>query len=347
MAGFIEDTFQKMQNAGDSYVSSAYQQLSQPVLTTLKVLFVIMIAWYGYQMLMGRATVSLSEIARRVGWMVVIIAALQAFATYRLFIFEIVTKVPETVGQLLFKIFDGAGGGSGSGGNVQSGLQKVWDTGFQAVSAAYAKAGITSLGAFLIALMLAVGTIFFVCIGVFVIGVAKILAFVLLALGPLFIGLAVFQWSRSWTFSWLNMLFNAMCLLMVGYAVIGFFLGIANLAVNSTAAASSDLSLALKEVSQFCFFCFLGGVVFIQVPQVAAGLAGGLSISGVGAGFYAMRSTRMAARQGMTGAGNAARWNLRRQERVRQARLINMSQRSSGDGGLTTAQATLRDRLSR
>ena len=324
MAGFIEETFQKMQTNGETYVSSAYNALSSPLLTTLKTLFVIMLTWYGYQMAVGRAQVSLSELVKRLGWMVVIIAASQTYATYRSFIFDIVTKVPEEIGKILFSAFNTAGsgtsGGSGSSSGASGGLQKVWDTGWQAVSAAYAKGGITSLGSFLIALLIAVGNIFFVCIGVFIIGAAKIVSFVLIAIGPLFIALATFQWSRSWTFSWLNMLFNSMCTLIVGYAVIGFFLGIANLAISSTAAASNDLSLALKEISQFCFFCFLGGAVFLQVPQIAAGLAGGLSLDGLSASLRTAGWTRYGGNRAMLPlrtAGNMAGRNLARQRRAR------------------------------
>jgi type IV secretion system protein VirB6 len=347
MAGFIEDTFDTLQTGSEAYIADTYSAFSGPLLTTMKGLFIIMVTWYGYQIAMGRSSVHLSEIVKRLGWMVVIIAAITAYTTYKTFLFDIVMKLPEGVGSILFSAFARPANGEASGTAASSGLQRVWDAGFAGVSAAYAKAGITSLGAFLVALMLAIGTLFFVCVGVFIIGVGKVMAIILLAIGPIFIGLSVFQWTRQWTFSWINMLFNTMCILMVGYAVVGFFLGIANTAVQSAAASADDLSIALPEVAQFTFFCILGGIVFTQVPQIATGLAGGFTMSGSGAGQQSWAKMRYGARRARIGVGNLANWNVKRTARLRDEARKELRLLSGPSNALTDAQTSIQNRLSR
>jgi hypothetical protein len=105
--------------------------------------------------------------------------------------------------------------------------------------------------------------------------------------------------------------------------------------VSSTAAASSDLTLSLPAISQFCFFCFLGGAVFLQVPMIAAGLAGGLSLDGLSASLRTAGWTRYGANRAMLPlrtAGNMSRRNLgrQRQNRIDMRREHEARQRADG-----------------
>ncbi|MEY9785384.1 type IV secretion system protein [Sinorhizobium fredii] len=323
MGDFITEIMNKIDTVGSTYVQTAYSSLSAPVIQSLQIIFAITVAYYGIRIMLGISNVNLGTVFKQIAVIVLIMVGLEAWANYQAFVYDIVIDVPEEVGNALFKGF--AAGNVSTG--AESALQTAWDTGWEAVRAAFAKGGIRSMGAFLVGSMLALGNVIFIVSGFFVVAMAKMFAFVLLALGPIFIGLVAFEWSRNWFFSWLNALFNVMCVLMVGYAVIGLVLGIGWNTIESVKVASSDLSIMLRDAAEYIFFCVLGAFVFLQVPSIASMLAGGIALNAgqsMGIASFAAARTGLA-RVGQFGAANRDRlWNVgERQQRLADQRLAN------------------------
>lgn len=314
--GFITEIMNKLDTVGSTYVQTAYSSLSTPLITSLKIIFAITVAYYGIRVMLGISNVSLSTIFKQLSVIMLIMVGLSAWANYQTFIYDIVIEFPESVGNELFKGF--AAGNVSTG--AESALQTAWDTGWEAVRAAFAKGGIRSLGAFLVAGLLAFANIIFIVSGFFVVAMAKMFAFVLLALGPIFIATVAFEWSRNWFFSWLNALFNVMCVLMVGYAVIGLVLGLGWNTIESVKVAAGDLSIMLRDSAEYLFFAVLGAFVFLQVPSIASMLAGGIALNaGQSMGMTTMTMARLGlGRIGKMGVQNHNRlWGTEgRQQRL-------------------------------
>ncbi|WP_188826125.1 type IV secretion system protein [Brucella endophytica] len=320
MGDFITEIMNKVDTVGSTYVQSAYSSLSAPVIASLKIFFAISVAYYGIRVMLGMSNVSLGEVFKRLSVIMLIMVGLSAWANYQVFIYDIVIDVPESVGNTLFKGF--AAGNVSTG--AESALQTAWDTGWEAVRAAFAKGGIRSMGAFLVAGLLALANIIFVVSGFFVVAMAKMIAFVLLALGPIFIGLVAFEWSRNWFFSWIGALFTTMCTLMIGYAILGLVLGIGWNTIESVKVAADDLSIMLRDAAEYLFLCVLGAFVFLQVPTLASMVSGGISANvGQSMGVSSLNSARSAL--GKIGSANRNRiWGTHaRQQRMADQRMAN------------------------
>lgn len=285
MAGIIDSTMTALNAGGENFVQTAFNAFSPPVITAFKLLAGISVAWYGVRAMLGIGDLSLGSIFRQLMPIVVVVAILSSWSIFQTFFLRIVVDFPEEIGKALFASFKSMAGGGGGGGpsgsatDAGTGLQVAWDTGWDAVAAVWAKGGVTSMGAFLLAALIAVGVIFFAVGGFFIVLLAKIIAFVLLAIAPIFFMMACFQWTRQYVSSYINALFHVVIALIVSYAVIGFFLGIADASIRGLMVAAKNPAINMADIGPFLFFSFLGFFVFLQVPQLAAMLAGGISMN--------------------------------------------------------------------
>jgi len=285
MDEFLADLMGKIDTIGSAYVQTAYMTISTPLNVSLKILISISIAWYGYSVMVGISNLALSTIFKKLMGFTLIMAAVTSWVNYQTYIYDIVIGVPENIGTLLFKNLAAE---NHADKDIRHALQMAWDAGWEATSAAFAKGGIRSLGAFMVAGILAVGTIIFVVGGFIVTGAGKLFAYVLLGIGPIFIATLVFDWTRNWFMGWLNTLFNTMCILIVGYAILGFMMGLSWATIEELQASSEDFSLSLLQAAQFLFIGVIGGLAFMQVPMIAAMLAGGIALNAGQSWSYSM-----------------------------------------------------------
>lgn len=281
----IADAMVSLENAGSGYVQTSYDVLSATVLPIAKVFFTILIAWFGIQGMMGINQFSLGSIFRLSVVIALVILALTTKDVFITYFYDIVIKAPEQLGTILFDGFSTTATPSGTSG-AESGLQKAWDTGFETFQAIFAKAGLTNPGPALLAIFVLIVVVLFVAIAFFIIAIAKMFAFILLALAPLFIILAAFAWTRNWFISYINALFHVSILLVVAYALIGFILGMSSGVVDVLNVSSGSVSQTMTEIAPFLFYMVIGILSFTRVPQIAAMLAGGIALD---AGQYGAR----------------------------------------------------------
>lgn len=273
----IESVMTSLESAGSGYVQTAYQALAAPVLVSAKILFGISVAWYGIRGMLGMANFSFAAMFQQLFYIVLIVAVLTSWPIFQTFFYDIVLKFPEQVGTILFSGFDAALGGAG--GTPSAGLQRAWDTGWEAVRTIWAKGGVFSVAPAVIATFVAVGTMAFVIAAFFIVAMSKIFAYILLAIAPVFIFAAIFDWTRGYFKSYVNALFYVSIALIMSYAVVGFFLGLSAAAVESLRVTAGDATLGLSEIAPFLFFMFLGCLVFVQIPTLASMVAGGIGVS--------------------------------------------------------------------
>ncbi|WP_369059073.1 type IV secretion system protein [Caulobacter sp. 73W] len=118
--------------------------------------------------------------------------------------------------------------------------------------------------------------------------VAKVALALLIALGPIFIGLALFEATRRWFFGWLSQAVNYLILFALIFAV--FQLVLAMVADQWETLQAQD---AMAAGFAFIALSLLGSIFFLQTPTLAAGIAGGASL-GIrdffGAGSIATRA---------------------------------------------------------
>jgi len=101
---------------------------------------------------------------------------------------------------------------------------------------------------------------------------AKVARALLIALGPIFVACALFDASRRYFFGWLSQAVNYLVLMAIIVAVFQLILSL--VAAQWSAIDSQDASLGGLL---FIALCLLAAIFFLQVPAIAAGIAGGAS----------------------------------------------------------------------
>jgi type IV secretion system protein VirB6 len=173
---------------------------------------------------------------------------------------------------------------TGAQGNNQAiaGLDTILDSGFTIGKAFWDKAGIVSgdFGMYLISLLVWTVTILVTAYAAFLIILAKIALSLIIALGPVFIVSLLFQPTASFFNAWIQQLSNYFILIVLVIAANVFVLTLFQRAAAGAAAIAST-----AQIDQVFPFLITGGLSFLvlwQLPNMASGLAGGLSLSGYG-----------------------------------------------------------------
>lgn len=139
---------------------------------------------------------------------------------------------------------------------------------------------------------------------------------IVIALGPIFIALSLFEWGRRFFAGWLSQAFNYIVLLAVITTIAALITDLGDTAVSGVDFASPE-----NQAAFYITYFLLGAFFFFQAPSLAAGITGGASL---GAGEFAATA--------LGGAGLAAR-----SLRLRSARPRPSSPAPARTGGSVSA----------
>lgn len=107
---------------------------------------------------------------------------------------------------------------------------------------------------------------------------AKVALAIIIALGPIFVALALFEPTRRFFHGWLGQAFNYIVLMAVIIAITTL---VSDLGASALAEAETNSDVTIAAVI-FAVYLFLGTIFFFQAPAIATGIAGGAA-AGVGA----------------------------------------------------------------
>lgn len=162
-----------------------------------------------------------------------------------------------------------------------------------------------------------IGTVFFLCIALFVVTLAKLFLTFVIAIGPLFILCLAWRPTARFFDSWLSMLLNAVVLTWFAFFALGLsaYMGAAMFkAINDGGGFLGSTFNVLGEATRYCVLMILMAILCFQAPSLASALTGGAAIQqGIQmiqnammvSGLRSASSARSAA--GGTGAGGVIR----------------------------------------
>jgi type IV secretion system protein VirB6 len=191
-------------------------------------------------------------------------------------------------------------------------LDKFNDDASAQVSDIMKEASMFRLDLLLAAAIFSIGSVLFLCIGLFVVTLAKLFLTFVIAIGPLFILCLAWRPTARFFDSWLSMVLNAVVLTWFAFFALGLstYMGAAMFkAIIDGGGFLGGTFNVLGEATRYCVLMILMAIICFQAPSLAAALTGGAAVQqGIQMIQNAMMVSglRSAAASRSAGAGGAA-----------------------------------------
>jgi type IV secretion system protein VirB6 len=288
--GFFAEFSLWLNNLLATYIATntaAFANLLEPVIVTLGVFYVIV---WGYLQLAGKIEETFLEGVRRLVTLAVILGLslqlwlfneviVDTFFSAPAVLVAGVIGAPDAVGIVDEILFDGDDAASlllAKGGFFNDSF-----TFYVAGFAVYVIVGLTAVYA------------------MFLLALSKIALSVLIALGPIFLALLLFESTKRFFEAWLAQLCNYAFLTILTVMVPALMLEVVSTAAEAAVAAGGEIQIA--HALKVCLAAALTFLVMKQVPAMAQGLASGVALSSFGAVSslvrYGLGAARGAGRQ--------------------------------------------------
>ena len=134
-----------------------------------------------------------------------------------------------------------------------------------------------AIGLSLLAIVLLIAAIVFVTIAVSLVLMGKVALFVLLGLGPLFIAMALFNFTSVLFTGWLRTCAQYAIVPVVVYGILGFLLTLMNSTITNLGSIT-DVSSGMTVIAPFLILCGVGSALLPLSLQIAASIAGGYAL---------------------------------------------------------------------
>ncbi|WP_327212700.1 type IV secretion system protein (plasmid) [Rhizobium beringeri] len=297
---FVDGQFKSpLENFISSGTSNIASWISGP-LTAALTLYVVL---YGYLVLRGSVQEPILEFAFRAMKLAIIVMLVRNASEYQTYVTNIFFEtLPREISQAL---------NSGSAPSAST-FDSLLDKGQKCAKEIWARATwpadiVTGIGG-----MMAIGASFTVAaIGYIVSLYARLALAIVLAIGPIFVALAMFQSTRRFTESWIGQLANFVILQVLVVAIGSLLIS----CIDTTFTAVESYTDVMMRPVALCAICLAALYVFYQLPGIASALAaGGASLTyGYGAARDAHEGTlAWAASHGARAVGRGARSVSRR-----------------------------------
>ncbi|MBB2835667.1 UNVERIFIED_ORG: type IV secretion system protein VirB6 [Rhizobium esperanzae] len=282
----------------ENFISSGTSNIASWVSGPLTAALTLYVVLYGYLVLRGSVQEPILEFAFRAMKLAIIVMLVRNAGDYQTYVTNIFfDALPREISQALNS------GTAPSASTFDSLLDKgqkcakeIWSRGSWPIDIVTGVGGLLVIGAsFLVA-----------AIGYIVSLYARLALAIVLAIGPIFIALAMFQSTRRFTESWIGQLVNFVILQVLVVAIGSLLIT----CIDTAFTAIESYSDVLMRPIALCAICVAALYVFYQLPGIASALAaGGASLTyGYGAARDAHESTlAWATSRTVRAAGRGAR----------------------------------------
>jgi type IV secretion system protein VirB6 len=295
----VTQLFQKLDTMSVNAIQTIYQSLATALLPVFTIGVTLYVVYWGYEMLYGRASLTAGAFVWRMLriWLIYIIAF--GWSTFSALVVQVFTTTGDGVATA---VCTGVGGTGCSTPEMAVGNQisTVFTNGMTAAKTIAASGGWGA--AFPLALLAIIDIIavtIFVAVAITMVMIGKVALFVLLGLAPLFIAMALFDFSSSLFTGWLRTCLQYAIVPVIVYGILAFILTVMNAAVTNITGIT-DFSSGLTLLAPFLILCVVGVVILLQALPIAASIAGGAplynpfpgAVSGATRGYLFRRALR-------------------------------------------------------
>ncbi|RVE87086.1 type IV secretion system protein [Sinorhizobium meliloti] len=275
MHDFLGDLLDRIEQTGANFSSRAYGIVGDEIVPLLTIMVIAYVGYYGLQLFVGTARVSVSEIIGRVARMLIILALVREWDYFNTLFYSWLNNTPEDVGRAILTA-------TGTGiTEPTNGLSMIWKTANEAASAFAEQSGyfavLPSMIGFLIMLAVAV----FIAVALAILLLAKVMMWVLIGTAPIFIGCMLFEQTRGMGVAWFQQVLMYALIPLFVYVVAAFLIAAMDPELTKVTSAANQRQLDLSDISAFLLLCAAGAFVLFNIQVLAQGITGGVA-AGIG-----------------------------------------------------------------
>lgn len=294
---FFEDTFNKLNGSLTTYVSDVAGSIIGAITPVAYTLLMIYMMLWGWSTMRGMISEPISDGVTRMVRLSVIVAIALNLGRYNSYVVDFLWNSPDAIAGYI------ASGYSDTNTNVQfldSLMSKIYDLGD-----AYWQKGmaagvlIPDIGMIIVAILIWAAGIICTAYGAFLLCLSKMGLAIILAVGPIFILLTIFEGTKRFFDVWLGQALNFVFTVMLTAAGIKLVMTIIEAYLGAATVGGVLADPSITQAIPCIVLCLIAALVLVQVPSMASALGGGVALSTMGAVGWAYGKAKM-------GAGGAA-----------------------------------------
>ena len=272
---------------GNNFVSQAYQNLASAltgggqvgVAGLLLTLYVIV---WAYGIWSGTAQGNPAEITFRLLRAFAIYALATSWNDFQTFAYQMLNEGPSAIGNAMLTSVSanvtGTSAGLNSVNGVQTGLQNMWDSLAGSTTSFIKNLGVLNFGGYVLGAVILIFGALLVGYALFLIILAKIFLWLLLALAPIFIVLLLFGYTSRFFSGWASSIVQYVCVQILVYGFCAFFISISQSYFDAVNQANAKVATSFTEAAPLVVICVIGILLLSQITMVAASIAGGIAV---------------------------------------------------------------------
>ncbi|MER9375511.1 type IV secretion system protein [Mesorhizobium sp. M0491] len=289
----ISDLLSGVDQAGARFVEVLYKRIglySENLFFAMLLLYVVI---WGYMQIFGRSTASPLEAAWRLGRAMFIYWMVTNWAPFSETIYTLVQSIPEVLANRIVQTVSSTTGTQVSSVDaVPAMFDALYEATLRVMPELYTSVLTDFFGA-LLAIIIIIFTLLFIGVAVAAIIAAKVLLFIILALGPVWIIMALFNYSFKFTEGFFSVTANLVVQQLLIYGFLGFYYYMVQLSVSAMeGGGGTDITGKLSHVMPLLLVTLVGFYVLLQIPIIAGILTGSGPIGTAGAIHGIRRSAR-------------------------------------------------------
>lgn len=278
------------------FVSNSVQNLASAIDTPLRTAVTLWVVLYGIAILRGTIREPVLDFAWAAARVVVVVALATNAGTFQTYVTELFFEgLPREIGNAI----------AGSGLDTSSGapFDSLLNKGIEVATRIYEQSGLTNIAPALIAAILIVFTAVSGFLQFAVLLYAKIGLAIVIALGPIFIALMLFEATRPFGSAWTRQVVNFVILHVLVVALVGLMLTTVSGFVDRYGTNAADGGQLIVGAVAISAILGLAAYIAIQLPEIASALAGGgAALSARAAQYVATTTTGLAAKSSLAAA---------------------------------------------
>lgn len=260
-----------------TYVLGVVSSLMSAITPIALTAMTIWVALYGWAVLRNEV----SETVPTFVWKVFKIGLVLAFALQSGFYISNVSDTANALAMGVASTFLPAGVDPSTVSSPYALLDKFNDDASAQVADIMKEASMFRLDLMLAGAIFSIGSVLFLCIGLFVVTLAKLFLTFVIAVGPLFILCLAWRPTARFFDSWLSMVLNAVVLTWFAFFALGLsaYMGAAMFkAIADGGGFLGSTFNVLGEATRYCVLMILMAIICFQAPSLASALTGGAAI---------------------------------------------------------------------